>query len=62
VDERIRNKIDKRITQVEASGHGEVTIKVRNGYVWRILTTEDDLMENGREDKEATALRLTNSH
>ncbi len=33
--------IKQKIEEVEASGHGEVVIKIKNGYVWRVLQTFD---------------------
>lgn len=36
--------IKEEIEKIEALGHGEVTFKVKNGYIWRILSTSDTLL------------------
>ena len=38
--------IEHKIEQIKKKGHGEVVIKIKNGYIWRILTTEDDFYES----------------
>ncbi len=30
---------------VEGKKHGEVIVKIKNGYVYRVLTTEDSLIK-----------------
>ena len=40
----LRLLLEEKIDQVKKQGHGEVIIKIRNGYVWRVLTTEDNLL------------------
>jgi len=41
----VRDEIEK----IEALGHGEVTIKIKNGYIWRILSTNDTLLTQNKE-------------
>ena len=36
--------IKEKVEKVEVVGHGEVVIKIKNGYVWRILSTLDELV------------------
>ena len=35
--------IEKKVEMVEASGHGEVVIKIQNGRIYRTLHTFDEL-------------------
>ncbi len=44
-EEYILEDIIEKIQQVEKLGHGEVVIKIKNGYVYRVLTTEDSLIK-----------------
>lgn len=37
--------IKKEIEKIEAKGFGEVVVKVKNGYIFRLLVTEDTLFE-----------------
>ena len=46
----LQDKLDLKIAQVEKQGHGEVIIKIKNGYIHRVLTTEDDMMFNKKEE------------
>lgn len=48
------NLIKEKLKAIEVHGYGEVTIKVRNGLVYRILQTEDTVIEpdsNGSLDR-----------
>jgi len=36
--------IAEKIAEIKKLGHGEIVIKVKNGQVYRILTTEDKLI------------------
>ena len=36
--------IKEKIDAVKGLGHGEVVIKIKNGIVYRVLTTEDKLV------------------
>lgn len=38
--------IAEKLQAVKESGFGEVRILVKNGAIYRILTTEDELMES----------------
>ena len=44
IEEAIK-KVKPKLEAVLKAGQGEVTIKVRNGAVHRILKTEDELVE-----------------
>lgn len=37
------NKVLKKIEEIKAFGHGEVVVKIKNGHIYRILKTEDEL-------------------
>jgi hypothetical protein len=37
--------IEEKIKFVEAQGFGEVTVKVKNGYPWRLIVTCDTIIE-----------------
>ena len=37
--------VKEEIEKIESQGHGEVTIKIKNGYVWRVLSTKDNLID-----------------
>ena len=37
--------LTQKIEWVEKQGHGEVVVKIRNGVVYRILVTEDELID-----------------
>lgn len=52
MDKWLQDKLDRKIKQVEKQGHGEIVIKVKNGYIHRVLTTEDDLVFNKKEEAE----------
>ncbi len=45
MEEYILKDIIGKIEQVEKSGHGEVVIKIKNGYVWRVLVTYDTIVK-----------------
>ena len=34
--------IQKKVEEVEKLGHGEIIIKVKNGFIWRVLQTFDE--------------------
>ena len=38
--------IEDKIQRVEAEGFGEVIVKIKNGWIYRILVTTDMLIEN----------------
>ncbi len=40
----ILQSIKEKIESVEKKGHGEIIVKIKNGHVWRILSTEDELI------------------
>ena len=44
-DTATMNFIKEKVELVEAHGFGEVTIKIRNGAVWRVLDTIDTILE-----------------
>ena len=33
--------IKEKVEKIESHGFGEVTIKIKNGYIWRVIATED---------------------
>ncbi|KKL81835.1 hypothetical protein LCGC14_1990780, partial [marine sediment metagenome] len=33
MDKWLQDKLDRKIKQVEKQGHGEIVIKVKNGYI-----------------------------
>lgn len=37
--------IQKKLETVKKAGHGEVRILIKNGAVYRILSTEDELVK-----------------
>lgn len=39
--------IEDKIKFVEAEGFGEVTIKIKNGAIWRVINTIDTIVKNG---------------
>ena len=42
--------VKKEVENIEAhDGHGEVVIKVKNGYFWRILVTTDKILTNNKK-------------
>jgi len=43
--------IEEKIKLVEAEGFGEVIIKVKNGVVYRVIKTDDFLIEKRGLDK-----------
>jgi len=43
--ESVLQLILAKIEQVKKLGHGEVIVKIKNGIVYRILATEDKLVE-----------------
>ena len=36
--------IENEIAKIELAGFGEVTVKIKNGHIWRIVTTCDTLV------------------
>ena len=36
--------IKKKVEEVEKKGHGEVIVKIKNGTIYRVLQTFDELM------------------
>jgi len=44
VEAEILENIKDKIEKLEERGHGEVVIKIKNGHVWRILDTCDELI------------------
>ena len=48
MDDKTLNKIKEKVEQVEREGHGNVNIIIKNGYVYRITKTDDELL---KEDK-----------
>ena len=36
----------EQIEEIESHGHGEVIVKVKNGYIHRVLSTKDTLVES----------------
>lgn len=45
VSKREAELIAEKVDAVKKSGHGEVRILIKNGAVYRILKTEDKLLE-----------------
>jgi len=41
--------VKEAIEKIEAEGHGEVVVKIKNGYIWRILTVNDKLLDKKQE-------------
>lgn len=44
MDKETLELIKKNIEEIEAGGHGEVVVKIKNGFVFRILITQDKLL------------------
>jgi hypothetical protein len=38
--------IEQKLNSIKDSGFGEIRVVVRNGTVYRILSTEDELLEH----------------
>ena len=38
-------KVEEEIDKVEAHRHGEIVLKIKNGYVYRIIQTYDTLLD-----------------
>lgn len=36
--------IKQKIAEIEKLGHGEVIIKIKNGVIYRVLSTKDELV------------------
>jgi len=36
----------EQIEEIETHGHGEVIVKVKNGYIYRIICSKDTLVES----------------
>ncbi len=51
MDDHTRAMIDAKVDLVEAAGHGEVVIKIKNGYVYRVPHTIDTYIEKPKLDK-----------
>lgn len=45
------SQIEEIVERVKKQGHGEIIIKIRNGYVYRILETYDALVKERKVDK-----------
>uniref|UniRef100_A0A6M3KND4 Uncharacterized protein n=1 Tax=viral metagenome TaxID=1070528 RepID=A0A6M3KND4_9ZZZZ len=45
--------IEEKIKLVEAAGFGEVIVKVKNGAAYRVVVSDDILLEHGRLDKKS---------
>jgi len=43
-------KIMQKVDAVKAAGFGEVRILVRNGAIYRILVTEEELFKNNKTE------------
>ena len=43
-------KIMQKVNDVKAAGFGEVRILVRNGAIYRILVTEEELFKNNKTE------------
>ena len=41
-----RELLDKKIEVILEVGYGEVTVKIKNGAIYRIVTTEDIYINN----------------
>ncbi len=50
MDKWEQDKLDPKVDFIKKQGHGEVLIKIKNGYIHRVLTTEDDLWVNKKEE------------
>ncbi len=44
MDNKKLSLVKTAIEFVEKKGHGEVIIKIKNGVIYRVLTTEDKLV------------------
>ncbi len=44
MDSKVKEDIEKKIEDIEKQGHGEVVIKIKNGVIYRVLKTEDELI------------------
>jgi len=40
-----RKEVEEAMLFVEEKKHGEVVIKIRNGVIYRVLTTQDKLVD-----------------
>ena len=43
-------KIIQKVNAVKAAGFGEVRILIRNGNIYRILVTEEELLKHNRKE------------
>ena len=45
MDTKTLEFIKQEIEKVEAHGHGEVVVKVKNGFVYRVIPSPDYLLD-----------------
>tara|TARA_Y100000310_G_C20138713_1_gene559245 strand:- start:353 stop:505 length:153 start_codon:yes stop_codon:yes gene_type:complete len=48
MNEQDMQDIREKVERVEKQGHGEVVVKIKNGFIYRILVTEDSLVSNSK--------------
>ena len=51
MEAEILQNIKEKIERLEEKGHGEVVVKIKNGYVWRILDTRDTMVKEVKNGK-----------
>jgi len=49
MDTKTLEKVKEKIERISVQGHGEVIVKIKNGHIWRILATEDELLDKNPE-------------